>query len=519
MVHLLDICSQKRQEAMLSRNDDTKRRTERLRTITGMTLAILLVTSVFALTGFATMPPASATFPGENGKIAFERQGGIYTMDADGSNELLLTTSGNEPSWSPDGAKIVFSSIRDGDREIYVMNSDGTGQTRLTNHSGFDGSPTWSPNGEKIAFTRGLEPSEIYVMDSDGSSPTSLTSDLSLSSSNPDWSPDGTKIVFYGTLNEEGLIVMNADGTGKTLLTSPVGLAPPNPSWSPDGKKIAFERMSFGDPDATHDIYVINADGTNLTRLTKTPIPGGSSILNYDLEPTWSPDGTKIAFVTNRDGNDEIYIMKADGTEQTNFANMLDTTGRSPDWGVQPATKQLTINSIDKSGNALNGMWATIRTPDGTMLKSGFTPLTFIGNPGIEYKVSVANYDGKTFEHWQDDESTSKSRVITLTSDTTLTAIYNSAGTVRGFTSLDVSSGRHVLTVNAVSLDDGRTLHMWTVVTSFHSTYEGGPERHIVYMHNYKDIVFDHWEDGSTDSIRTLDLNGSKEITAYYHTG
>ena len=458
------------------------------------------------------MSAASATFPGENGKIAFERRASeIYAIDADGSNEVLLTTSGNSPSWSPDGTKIVFSSSRDGNSEIYVMNADGTEQTRLTNNIARDASPTWSPNEEKIVFTRGIQPSEIYVMDSDGSSPTSLTSDM-VEAFNPEWSPDGTKIAFagaFGSGDERGLMVMNADGTGKTLLTSPVGFAPPNPSWSPDGKKIAFERMSFGDPNATHDIYVINADGTNLTRLTNTPLPGGSSVMNADLEPTWSPDGKKIAFVTNRNGFDEIYIMNADGTEQTNLANMLDTTGRSPDWGVQPATKQLTINSIDRSGNPLN-MWTTIRTPDGILLKSGFTPLTFTGIAGTEYKVSVANYFGKSFQHWQDDGSTSKSRIITLTSDTTLTAMYQTAQI--GFTPMSVS-GRGPIIVNAVSLDDGRELHMWTIAVSTQF------ESITIRVHDYKDIVFDHWEDGSTERMRSVADAPPQTLTAYYRTG
>lgn len=121
--------------------------------------------------------------PTANSKIAFAstRDGNyeIYVMNPDGTNQTRLTNNNAEdaqPSWSPDGTKIAFDSYRDGNLEIYVMNTDGTGQTRLTNNPAIDGEPSWSPDGTKIAFASWRSGgSNIFVMNSDGSNPVQLT--------------------------------------------------------------------------------------------------------------------------------------------------------------------------------------------------------------------------------------------------------------------------------------------------------------------------------------------------------
>ena len=145
--------------------------------------------------------------------------------------------------------KIAFSSdlhlapslSRPGDREIYVMNSDGTGQTRLTKNAAMDTNPSWSPDGTKIAFSsegflttgRRSGRTDIYVMNSDGGDLTRITY-LTESAGGPSWSPDGTKIAFdayHPPPNPKymkDIFVMNADGTGKTRLTKGR-----SPSWSP----------------------------------------------------------------------------------------------------------------------------------------------------------------------------------------------------------------------------------------------------------------------------------------------
>ena len=118
----------------------------------------------------------------------------------------------SQSSWSPDGTKIAFTSFRDGNAEIYVMNADGTNQTRLISHSASDEGPSWSPDGTKIAFRSnrdGSENWEVYVMNADGTNQTRLTSH-SASDWPASWSPDGTKIAFHSKRDGSGdVYVMN----------------------------------------------------------------------------------------------------------------------------------------------------------------------------------------------------------------------------------------------------------------------------------------------------------------------
>jgi Tol biopolymer transport system component len=274
----------------------------------------------------AAFTPNDFPQPSLTGKIAFTstRHGNreIYVMNADGSNQTNITNNSGynrDPRFSPDGTKIAFESSRVGNQEIYVMNADGSNQTRLTNNPGLDGDPCFSPDGTKIAFASDRDGDwEIYVMNADGSNQTRLTN-------NPGWdedpcfSPDGTKIAFTSYRDVNGAIhVMNADGSNQTRLTRGANW---DPCFSPDGTKIAFASHR----DGGCEIYVMNADGSNQARLTNN---GGG---NWD--PCFSPDGTKIAFTSDRDLNCAIYVMNADGSNQTNITNDPANDNREPSWG------------------------------------------------------------------------------------------------------------------------------------------------------------------------------------------
>ncbi|MBI2836667.1 MAG: PD40 domain-containing protein [Chloroflexi bacterium] len=284
-----------------------------------------------------------------NTRIAFssDRDGNreIYIMNADGSGQTRLTNNpayDADPVWSPDGSKIAFSSYRDGNREIYVMNADGSNQTRLTNNSAADYGPSWSPDGSKIAFESYRDGNwETWVMNADGSNPTQLTNIVFYSNSGPAYSPDGSKIVFHSNRDMPSpwpadIYVMNADGSGQTRLMS--NLANDlDPLWSPDGSKIVFH----SDRDGNKEIYVMNADGSNQISLTNNPAG--------DSWPTYSPDGSKIAFYSDRDGNNEIYVMNADGSNQTRLTND-PASDSEPAWspfvaGAMPPT--VTTNDAD----------------------------------------------------------------------------------------------------------------------------------------------------------------------------
>ncbi len=248
-------------------------------------------------------------------------------------------------------SKIVFTSNRDGNAEIYSMNADGSGLSRLTiNDFNDDDHPRWSPDGTKILFQSDRDNPEtgdadVYVMNANGTGQTRLTYDAADDSAAV-WSPDGSKIVFQSVRNGQyyQVYVMNADGTNQVNTSG--GIAGDyQPSWSPDGAKIAFasERDHAGRPS----VYVMNANGSNQTRLTFTGEPF------RDEQPAWSRDASRIAFVSTRDSvietwqetddeggilnrsrvrtNKEVYKMNADGSNQLRLTNTLENDD-SPSW-------------------------------------------------------------------------------------------------------------------------------------------------------------------------------------------
>jgi Tol biopolymer transport system component/subtilase family serine protease len=347
----------------------------------------------------------------EAGKIAFtsDRDGDeeIYVMNTDGTGQTQLTFNtalDRHPAWSPDGSKIVFRSDRDGDNEIYVMNADGTGQTQLTFNTAVDWFPDWSPDGSKIVFISDRDgDEEIYVMNADGTGQTQLTFNTAIDW-HPDWSPDGSKIVFSGDRDgDEEIYVMNADGTDQTQLTFNTAIDR-FPAWSPDGSKIAF--MSNRDGD--NDIYVMNADGSGQTQLTFNTA--------LDRFPDWSPDGSKIVFSGDRDGDDEIYVMNADGTDQTQltFNTVLDWT---PSWSLGfvpvPPTGSHTITASAGENGSIS--------PSGAVIVNHNATQTFTVTPESGYLAVMSGTCGGNLE-----SNTYTTNPVTV--DCTVTATFNPTG-------------------------------------------------------------------------------------------
>ena len=300
------------------------------------TLAYFILASVIAL----GLTPLMVTVDAQ-AQIAFssDRDGNfeIYVMDADGKNRRRLTNNRHDdwdPSWSPDGQHIAFTSsgkvlnvvqahplfVEGGPPQIYVMEADGGNQRRLTNSGFAEWYPSWSPDGKRIAFTSSGAMDTagwyIYVVDADGQNEQRLTDQGGWY---PSWSPDSQRIAFVSSRNAFGnqIYVMDADGSNQQRLTDQGGW---HPSWSPDGEHIAF----VSHRDENWEIYVMDADGKNQRRLTRTPA--------HDWHPSWSPDGKRIVFVSHRDGNYEIYVMNADGVRQTRRLTKGDSEDTYPTW-------------------------------------------------------------------------------------------------------------------------------------------------------------------------------------------
>ena len=199
--------------------------------------------------------------------------------------------------------QIVFTSRRDGNNEIYVMDADGGNQENLTNHPAYDGHPDWSPDGRKIAFVSGRNggASQIHLMDVDGKNLIRLT-DGPGEKSHPDWSPDGGKIAFTVYDWVDHIAVMDADGHDRERLEDQAR----QPSWSPDGQTIAFvSSRDGGNRAGGNEIYVIGADGQGLKRVTHDLVGQQS--------PSFSPDGQRIAHYAPHEGFRHIYVVEADG--------------------------------------------------------------------------------------------------------------------------------------------------------------------------------------------------------------
>jgi len=303
-------------------------------TATATAHATPAATPTAAATASQVVTPATSPAPGE--RLVFTVIGNgkqLFSQLADGSDYRQVTTGpGNHvcPAMFPDAQTIAYCADAGGLAEIWTIKPDGSNDTQLTKLGGQALFPAVSPDGTTIAFS-GLQGSdqslEIYLVDAKtGSGLKALTScsggKPGCANYYPSWSPDGKKLVYthqddgdpeggFGT--NEQIWVMNADGSQANALTTGSTPKHQRPDWSPDGKWIAY---ATGIP-GNEGIWVMRSDGSRPTQLTGCKPADPSTCTGDDWGPTWSPDGSQIAYLHSISETDRpIYIMNADGSGQ-----------------------------------------------------------------------------------------------------------------------------------------------------------------------------------------------------------
>jgi Tol biopolymer transport system component len=250
----------------------------------------------------------------------------VYVYDFN-SNSLFRVTddpaNDRAPALSPDGSRVAFESFRDGNWEVYVANIDGSGLANITNDQSGDSSPAWSPDGTTIAYTSNrFGNTDVFVISANGGSPSTLTTNPSPDSA-PVWSPDGTRLAYLSYPNSEmaNICIITRDGLNNECVVQGLGRNHA-PVWlNNDQFAFLWER---GDNHFGIDTFTISS--STLTTIQSQFTPRG--------EPVWSPDGVRLVYQAEVEGNMDIvqYVLP---TNETIRLTTISAYDGQPVWTSQ----------------------------------------------------------------------------------------------------------------------------------------------------------------------------------------
>jgi Tol biopolymer transport system component len=315
----------------------------------------------------------------------------VRTINADGTNLVTISPPGSHndfPAWSPDGARVSFLRRTYDDlgnntsANVYVVNADGSNPVRFDNAANeWDGAAVWSPDGARLAFLRAnsspSQMADLYTIRPDGSDLRRLTTgQMAFEGSIIQWSPDGSKLSFASVHeNVQELDVINADGSGLVTVISSTNFLSGAEKWSPDGSKLVYQTC-IGECESA-GIYIVNVDGTNRYQL------GDERERNFFAD--WSPDGTRLAFESSRNGVSSIDIINADGTGRVDVTNQQGIYSR-PKWRPRPQQNTPAGANVTVTENGVTLTFSSVTTAGQTTVTL-VDPNSLSGIPG-EYVIN-----------------------------------------------------------------------------------------------------------------------------------